>query len=85
MSEIKSSEGKPPSKPKKSEASRVERAPPFLRVDVVDFDQFFDIFSTKEQVAGASSRSFAAVRSYSVVTDLICRSGRQIGHGTEWR
>jgi hypothetical protein len=47
----------------------------------VEIDQFFDISSINKQVAGASSRSFAAVRSYSVVSELICRSGKQIGHG----
>ena len=51
--------------------------------EVVDVDQFCDISSMNEQVAGASSRSLAAVRSYSEVSDLICRSTRQIGHGTE--
>lgn len=55
-----------------------------MNTEPVAVDQFFDISSINKQVAGASSRSFAAVRSYSVVTDLICRSGRQIGHGTEW-
>ncbi|MFZ0684806.1 MAG: hypothetical protein WAM89_04625 [Terriglobales bacterium] len=44
--------------------------------------QFLDISSINKQVAGASSRSLAAVRSYSVITDLTCRSGTQMGHGT---